>query len=423
MRAISILAAAAALLAAPQAHAKPWTLAALHNFCTSANCADGSGPTAGLARDAKGNLYGTTETGGAHDDGVVYRLKRKAGGFDYRVLHDFCFGCGDGAFPYASLIADVDGNLYGTTLGGGAHDCGIVFRLSPKGTLKVLHDFCTRAGDGDSPDQALSYFGKSTGALYDGVSPLYGTTSRGGAHGFGTAFMLTPHGGKWKETVLYTFCALANCADGAQPSGELLLDASGNLFGNAFLGGAHGNGVAYELSPTAARGSISERVLYSFCVDQLCTDGQGPSGALVMDAQSALIGTTEGGNGETGVIFKLTPDGADWQQSVLHTFCTPPTCADGYQPTGGLITDGAGNVYGTDELGGTGESGVGGGTAFRLQGGTLTSIYEFCSASGCADGRIPTGTLTMDGHGNLFGVTMQGGPQTAAGTVFELVHP
>jgi uncharacterized repeat protein (TIGR03803 family) len=411
---------AVALILPAMSQARTWHYTLLHNFCTQDDCADGSFPTAGLVADTKGNLFGVTETGGTHNDGIVFELERHRKTYTLKVLHDFCFSCGDGDFPFASLIADVNGNLYGTTLGGGAHDCGIVFRLSP-GTkkLKVLHDFCTQEGDGNSLDQALSYAGKNSGMLYDGASPLYGTTAEGGANAHGTVFSLTPSGRTWALTTLYAFCALSGCADGGTPSGEVLVDNAGNLFGNASLGG--GGGSVYELSP-AGSAPMTEKIVHSFCAPNDCPDGQEPTGALAMTPSGEIFGTTENALGsEGGAIFKLTSNGTGWDESLAHVFCSGK-CDDGYLPSGGLIADSHGDIYGVDELGGAGEHGVGGGVAFRLRGNKLTPLYPFCSEENCADGRVPMGTLTIDGRGDLFGVTSQGGPVTGAGTIFQL-HP
>lgn len=423
MRAICarILVAGIALLAAANTAqaAKTLKYTLLHNFCTVGNCADGNSPLSGLTRDANGNLFGTAETGGAHNNGVVFELAPHGHGWTYKVLHDFCFSCGDGDFPKGGLIADVNGNVYGTTLGGGAHDCGMVFKISPaKKKYKVLYDFCTQDGDGNTPDQALSYAGKNSGALYDGVSPLYGTTPSGGANEHGTVFSLSPAGKTWALVTLYAFCPIAGCADGGRPSGEVLVDGAGNLFGNASEGG--GGGSVYELSAAGPGASMTERIVHAFCAPDDCSDGQGPTGALAMTPNGEILGTTENANGsEGGAIFKLTGTGSSWNESLVHVFCTG-NCADGYLPSGGLTADAQGNVYGVNELGGAGENGIGGGNAFKLKGTKLTTLYPFCSEKNCADGRVPMGTLTLDEHGNIFGVTSQGGPETAAGTVFVL---
>jgi len=247
------------------------------------------------------------------------------------------------------------------------------------------------------------------------VSPLFGTTASGGANGQGTAFSLTPAGNSWTLSTLYAFCMQTGCSDGEEPSGEVLVDDAGNLFGNA--GAANSGGVVYELSPAAGGGGMTEKVIHTFCSN--CSDGEGPVGALVMTSSGEIMGTTENANGsEGGAIFKLTPNGDGWDESVVHVFCAG-NCKDGYAPSGGLIIDGHGNVYGMNALGGAGENGVGGGTAYRFKGTKLIKLYDFCSQQSCADGRLPMGTLTRD-HGHLLGVTSQGGPVTAAGTVFVL---
>jgi uncharacterized repeat protein (TIGR03803 family) len=283
--------------------------------------------------------------------------------------------------------------------------------------LKVLHNFCTQDGDGNALVSPLSYAGKNSGAPYDGVSPLYGTTVDGGANTHGTVFALTPGGKSWTLTTLYAFCALANCADGAFPAGEVLVDNAGNLFGNVNPVGTRGE--VYELSPGGNGAQMTEKVIHVFCAPEECADGQDPAGALVMTPGGEILGTTVNANGsEGGAIFKLTPNSTGWDESVPHVFCTR-NCRDGYLPTGGLIMDAQGNVYGVNALGGAGENGVGGGTAYRFDGNKLTVLYPFCSEQSCTDGRLPTGIM-RDAHGHIFGITSQGGSQTAAGTVFEL---
>src|ERR1043165_5620877 len=165
--------------------ADAWTLRTLHSFCAEAKCADGANPLAGLVRDSAGNLYGTTETGGNTRDcnlgcGVAFELSPTGQNWTYSVLHTFCPSCGDGAFPLAALIVDVNGNLYGTTAAGPGNGCVTVFRLSPnagrtKWKEKILHAFsCDPFGD--QATSALTYQGKDSGLPYDGTSPLYGTT-------------------------------------------------------------------------------------------------------------------------------------------------------------------------------------------------------------------------------------------------------
>jgi uncharacterized repeat protein (TIGR03803 family) len=204
----------------------------LYSFCAQTSCADGANPMAGLVFDQKGNLYGTTSAGGSgiHGQwGAVFKLAPEG---KYTVLYSFCEqnGCSDGALPNAGLIFDRKGDVYGTTLEGGARGSGVVFKLTPEGDYSVLYNFCVLNGctDGGYP---------AAGLVFDQKGNLYGTTVSGGANGQGVVFKLTPKG---KETVLYSFCALKSsqndCADGALPYAGLVLDEKGNLYGTTFSG-------------------------------------------------------------------------------------------------------------------------------------------------------------------------------------------
>ncbi len=266
-----------------------WTEKVLHSF----NGTDGAGPYSGLIRDAAGNLYGTTQEGGTYSGiyctsgcGTVFELiPTVGGGWTQKVLHSF--NGTDGYDPEASLIFDAAGNLYGTTAEGTTHGCGAVFELTPTGgggwTEIVLHSFVNT--DGCQP---------FAGLIFDVVGNLYGTAVYGGIYGRGTVFELTPAaGGGWTETVLHNF----NETDGTFPFSGLIFDAAGNLYGTTFLGGdftCYGRscGTVFELtrSPNALRGGWTETVLHSFNG----TDGSGPNG-LIMDAAGNLFGTTQGG--------------------------------------------------------------------------------------------------------------------------------
>lgn len=413
--------AGALAFAGVQGGAQASTLKVLYNFCTQANCADGSFPMAGLVRDAQGNLFGTTETGGTHDNGVVFKVSPKGKKWSYKVLHDFCYSCGDGAFPVAGLILDTEGNLYGTTMAAGPNNMrGTVFQLSPnadgsKWTERILHVF-TGTPDGDEPRTRLTYAGAAGGALYDGVSPLYGNTSRGGLHGPGGVYELTQKNGRWRTKVIHSFCAEAGCTDGYSPEGDMTMDAGGNLYGTTTLGGANGNGTVYRVSPNAKRTKWTGSILYSFCSIADCSDGNVPQGPVTMDSKGRLFGTTTADAGEGGVVFEPVPKKGGWKEKVLHTFCTGD-CKDGYLPVAGVTIDPVGNLFGTNELGGPVSQG---GTVFKLSGKTFSTVYNFCTLAGCADGSIPAAPLIMDETGNLYGTTMQGGPDSGAGTVFQL---
>jgi len=289
------------------------------------------------------------------------------------VLHSFGRG-NDGSTPYAALIFDAAGNLYGTTDGGGARGSyGTVFELTHKAgggwTEKVLHNFIAIRGDGAYP---------TGGLIFDASGNLYGTTGGGGTSDDGTVFELTPGaGGVWAETVLYNFNV--DGEDGNGPTGSLILDATGNLYGTTGAGGATGTGcggngcgTAFELTPTAG-GGWTEKILHSFNDDG--ADGYFPSADLIFDPAGNLYGpTVYGGTGTCqfahdvgcGVVFELTPEaGGNWTENVIRSF----NGKNGYRPLGGLIPDATGNLYGTTDWGGssgTGCEGYGCGVVFEI---------------------------------------------------------
>jgi uncharacterized repeat protein (TIGR03803 family) len=297
----------------------------------------GFAPYAGLIFDAAGNLYGTTYAGGA-GDGVVFKLAPNPDGtWTETVLHSFAGT--DGGGPYAGLIFDATGNLYGTTEGGGAGDYGVVYKLSPNPdgtwTESVLHSFT--GADGWFP---------YAGLIFDSAGNLYGTTYYGGGtgcgYGCGAVYKPAPNpDGTWTETVLHSFMG----TDGRNPYGGLISDASGNLYGTTQYGGASaGYGVVFKLAPNVD-GTWTETVLHNF----MGTDGYGPLAGLVFDAIGNLYGTAQGGGADgNGVVFKLVPnqDGA-WSESVLHTFSGTgknPEAPVIFDPAGNLYgTASAGN--------------------------------------------------------------------------------
>jgi uncharacterized repeat protein (TIGR03803 family) len=231
--------------------------------------------------------------------------------------------------------------------------------------------------------------------------------------------MLNPKD-KWKERVLYSFCALDACADGQDPESDLLLDPNGNLYGNTPAGGSLGHGTLFELSPDA-RGKWKERVLYNFCQLDRCLDGDAPRGHLLMDSTGALYGTTAVANGEAGNVFMLTPRRKEWRETILYGFCQLQSCTDGYGPVAGMISDSSGNLLGTTAFGGM--NAVGAGTVFELSGADHkehTILYSFCSANDCSDGAFPEAPIIMDASGHLYGTT-SGGVGSARGSVFELL--
>jgi len=418
----------------------------LYSFCSASGCADGSGPSSGPIFDAAGNLYGTTYAGGANNSGTVFQLTPGAGGtWTETVLYSFCSStqCTDGAGPSGGLIFDAAGNLYGTTQAGGAFGpncgrftsgCGTVFMLTPTGSgtwiETVLHSFNDNGKDGVVP---------FAGLIFDAKNRLYGTTSSGGANkapvcggdGCGTVFELkTGAGGKWTETVLHSFCHVDGCAgDGFQPLAGLILDKAGNLYGTTNLGiptgrchGGAGCGTVFELMPRTD-GEWKEKVLHSFNVD----DGKNPQAGLILDAAGNLYGATA----TVGTVFELIKKD-DWAGKVLHRFGKGN---DGANPYGTPIFDAAGNLYGTTYDGGTNKcspDGVGCGTVFQLsQGGngTWTESILYSFQNNGEDGIWPHANLILDSVGNLYSTTGAGGTgpcedqygdEIGCGTVFEI---
>jgi uncharacterized repeat protein (TIGR03803 family) len=330
-----------------------WTEKVLHNFGK-----DGHYPYCNLVFDAAGNLYGTTSAGGSYDAGMVFELTPTASGeWTETVLHNFDPANGsDGAGPQAGVILDPSGNLYGTTYGGGTSGEGTVFEVirqtDGSWANKTLHSFNSSRKDGAFPIAALTL---------DGSGVLYGTTWKDGAYtdGGGIVFELTPNAnGKWSERILRNFGG--NYEDGNTLYSSVILDNAGNLYGTALIGGAYGEGVAFELTPTS-NGSWTEKVLYAFGATS--GDGQLPQGTLTFDAAGNLYGTTaQGGYHNYGTVYELTPSAAgNWTETVLHAFTGPPT--DGEYPQANLIFGTGGYLYSTTESGGASY----GGTVFAVK--------------------------------------------------------
>jgi uncharacterized repeat protein (TIGR03803 family) len=357
------------------------TFTVLYNFKGSL---DGSRPFAGLVQDGAGNLYGTTEFGGTSNDGVVFKVDPSG---NETVLYSFIGGT-DGAYPFAPLVRDAAGDLYGTTCCGGTSGDGVVFKVSKTGKETILHSFTGGTTDGCNP------YG---GLLRDKTGTLYGTTDGCGAFGFGTVFKVSK---ARKENILHSFSG--QLSDGAYPLyTSLLMDKDGDLYGVTEEGGtgceSHGCGVVYKL-----RKSGTETVLYSFTYRN--GDGTYPIGSLSQDAKGDPYGTANGGGASGyGTVYKLSKSGAP---TLLYSFTGGES--DGGYPPAGVITDANGNLYGDTYTGGAFNSG----TVYELsKGGTLTLLHSF------NDGDYTYGGLIRDAKGNLYGTTNEGG---GYGTVWKL---
>jgi uncharacterized repeat protein (TIGR03803 family) len=328
---------------------------------------------------------------------TILSLPSAAQAKGYRVLHTFAGGT-DGSLPFAAPIADSAGNLYGTTEFGGANGSGVVFKLAPDGTETILHAFGANK-DGANVDAGL---------LLDKKGNLYGTTYAGGAHGAGTVFELAADG---TETVLYSF---RGKTDGGNPTAGLIRDAQGNFYGTTDFGGddacspGFGCGVAFRLSANGR-----ETVLHAFAGG---ADGNLPSGGLLADSAGNLYGVTAAGGAGScppltagcGTVYRLAKDGAE---TILYSFAGN---SDGAGPYGSPVADSAGNLYGTTYAGGAHDVG----TVFEVTpDGKKTTLYTFTNG---ADGGYPASGLVIDANGNLYGTTCQCADQDQFGNVFEV---
>jgi uncharacterized repeat protein (TIGR03803 family) len=271
------------------------TLTVVHNFTGGT---DGGSPVDGLMMNAKGTLFGTTSAGGASGLGAVFRI---AGHDTQKVLHSFLGGT-DGQTPNGGVIEDASGTLFGTTTAGGASGAGTVYSVRGK-TEHVLYSFAGGAGDGSDPQAGL---------VMDGSGNLYGTTYAGGASGNGTVFELVAPKVKtaaWTEKVLYGF---GTGTDGAAPVGRVIFDSAGNLYGTTSAGGASGYGTVFQLQANA---NWAENILHSF---QNADDGYTPYAGLVADASGNFYGAaTAGGSNGGGTIFELSPSNGSYSFTIV----------------------------------------------------------------------------------------------------------
>jgi uncharacterized repeat protein (TIGR03803 family) len=249
---------------------------------------DGAFPISAPVFDQNGNMFGATT--GYNCCGNVYELTASNGGWTQSVLYSFAGGL-DGMTPHGELIRDQAGNLYGVTYMGGTGKYGVVYQLVPSGsgwTEKVLHNF-DAGSDGAYPEGGL---------IFDKAGNLYGTTTYYGPNDGGTVFMLSPNGGTWTSTVLYSFSRYE------MPRATLVMDAAGNLYGTADRGGRDRGGTIFKLTP--GRGGWTYTLLKEF--HGPCTEGCFPRGGVILDANGNLFGTTSGGGtyGQ-GVIYEITP--------------------------------------------------------------------------------------------------------------------
>ena len=363
--------------------AADYTLTTLASF----NGTNGAFPERGLVLDAHGNLFGTVPFGGANGQGAVYELA--AGSRTITTLASFNGTNGDR--PESDLVLDAHGNLFGTTQFGGANGQGTVFKLAAgSNTITTLASF--HGTNGDQPTGSL---------VRNAHGNLFGATAFGGANGQGTVFKLAA--GSNTITTLASF----HGTNGDRPTGGLVRNAHGNLFGTTAFGGANGQGTVYEL----AAGSRTITTLASF--NGANGAGAFPGAGLVRNAHGNLFGTTAAGgaNGQ-GTVLELAAGSGTI--TTLASF----NGANGAFPSAGLaVLDAQGNLFGTTEDGGVDNLG----TVYELAAGsnTITTLASFNGTNGAN----PGAGLVLDAQGNLFGTTNVGGTgggSNGLGTVFEL---
>jgi uncharacterized repeat protein (TIGR03803 family) len=381
------------------AAAPPHSFVTLHRFGAHHDEGDGRGPYAGLVEDESGNLYGTTVSGGAYKAGTIFRIAPD--GIE-TVLYSFQYK-DDGALPSGALIIDSSGNLLGTAARGGSKactaGCGTVFKFTPGVKLIVLHSFQGGKTDGENSQSAL---------LADTNGNLFGTTADGGSakcsFRCGTVFKIAHDG---TESILHFFTGTPQ--DGATPYAGLVADEHGNLYGTTVGGGANDMGTVYRIAPDG-----SETLLHSFAGSP--RDGAGPIGGLIRDGAGNLYGTT-GSGGSTknclvgcGTVFRIATDGTE---TVLHYF---KGGRDGSDPLSSLTLDKQGNIYGTSFSGGTRTCFICG-TIFGMSpDGRMQVRFRF---EGGKKGGNPWAGLVVDSTGHLYGTTINDGGNHVKGTVFK----
>jgi uncharacterized repeat protein (TIGR03803 family) len=363
---------------------------------------DGSEPNSGVTLDRAGNIYGVTFSGGAAGQGAVYKISHTSTGVQETVLYSFKGGTTDGANPSGTLLLGSNGVIFGTTEGGGRGN-GVVYELTPSGSTfqeTILHIF----GTGETPINA--------GVIMDKAGNLFGETAGGGTFTDGTIYELKRTTTEYRYVLLYSF---AGGNDGNFPSGGLISDSAGNLYGTTASGGPSFMGDVFELKKNS-NGTFTESILYTF---QSTADGVNPESALAFDASGNLFGTTLSG-GDTscgqgfgcGEVFELTNTGGAWTKTTIHEFTDNP---DGHAPQAGVTFDSAGNMFGTTMNGGSTGSGVVYELSPGVSGWTETILHSFTNGG---DGGFPTTPVTIDSKGNLFG-TAQFGGRSGHGLVFE----
>jgi len=407
-KAASVLGSLVLLVLFVTVSAQTQTYEVIHNFTGGA---DGEMPLAGLSIDAAGNLYGTTHSGATSPNcfacGVVFRVSPKGSGWIFSTLHTFQGGGDDGASPSAKVIFGPDGNLYGSTNYGGSFSLGTVFRLQRPARACVSTNCPWNL-------TVLYSFYNTYGAndiVFDQAGNIYGTTSQGGINDRGTVYELTPSSGSWTATILNQFGNNLG-----SPYSGVVVDQAGNIYGAADVPRA---GIVYELTSPADQLQV---------LHQLPENGQEgslPASDLITDGAGNLYGATSGGGSNGGgTVFKLSPSPSGWTFNTIYNL-PGGVCNGTFLGSSNLSLDAAGSLYGTTYCYGA----YGWGSVFKLtpssNSWTYTSLYDFC-ADGypCSDGCLPSSNVVFDSKGNLYGTASGCGAHShgeyGSGVVWEI---
>jgi uncharacterized repeat protein (TIGR03803 family) len=339
-------------------------------------------PQYGVIMDSSGDLYGTASMGGTSGVGAVFEVVQGSNTVTQLASFD---DTGDNGSPISGLTIDSSGNLYGATNTGGAFGDGTIYEL-PNGSNQII-TLASFGGASNAP------WGAQSGVIIDSSGNLYGTTTEGGDYGEGTVYEL-PYG---TDTIVTL--ASFNGINGSSPVGGVIMDSNGNLYGAAGGGGANGDGTIFEIA--AGSGTISTLASFDY------NNGSSPYGGLVMDSSGNLYGTTQtGGDYGWGTVFELAAE----SQTITNLASFDGVDALAFAP---LTMDSNGNLYGTENGSNNGAGGI-----FEVANGsgTISTLASF-DGNNFAEPRFSN--LVMDGAGNLYGTTAEGGAG-GGGAVFEL---
>jgi uncharacterized repeat protein (TIGR03803 family) len=393
---------------------------------------NGDFPDAGLTADANGDLFGTTGGGGANGYGTVFEIQNTgtAAAPVYASIPTTLVGfsgSNGGSGPDAVLIADANGDLFGTTGGGGANGCGTVFEIQNTGTAAApvyasapttLANFNLNGSNGAEPGPGL---------IADANGDLFGTTQQGGANGYGTVFEIQNTGTAAAPVYASIPITLVSFTgtNGAEPLAGLTADANGDLFGTTYVGGANNDGTVFEIQNTGTAAAPVYASAPNTLVSFNGSDGLEPAAGLIADANGDLFGTTYAGgaNNSSGTVFEIQNTGT----AAAPVYASVPTTlvsftgTNGAEPDAGLIADANGDLFGTTYAGGANNDG----TVFEIQNTGTAAAPVYASAPNTlvsfngSDGANPRASLIADVNGDLFGTTQQGGAN-GHGTVFEI---